>query len=508
MFAAVLLLNNGCERKTDPPGGDSLPAASYNPDSLMQVYNLKAWDQFSKLCANSEPGRTVFVDFVGNYDLFLLPEGAVPPRWDTRVADMGKQRKGRWATLAAEGRWRTADGKPSPGPQVSDPGRVLVLDEFIQAGLKSRPHHPIIDRNGNYVHTAVFYNDVLYNFVLQNNLYNKPGLDNLLQNPSSPALVRFEGKGLQPAPPKGDSVENYRITAPDGSLMIKSSWKVLGEGDDSTQFITSRALLIFQNNNTTGEVYTSFKWVTVGLVGLHLAYKDAQNPNWVWNTFEQAGNVPADSADSGTYSFFSPRKPPYDTIAISPATNIVTTCSVQDPPTACCDVATVQSWYDPFRRGQQANNVWRQTPIGKITAGVNQQMNARYKGSVLEHYILVGSQWATGDDITGGVETLHSYPQVLANSTLESFEQRNASCMGCHNLVTGKLNDAEQMKVTDFPFSISLISRTDTVNGKPRLRTLYTDFSWSLQKYQKQGHLSWTQIVPETDECVKCSSCE
>jgi hypothetical protein len=412
--------------------------------------------------------------------------------------------------MAAQGKWKTPEGKPSPGPKPDDAGSIMVLDEFIEAGLKAKPHHPIIDGNGSYVHTAVFYNETLYNFVLENNLYNKAGLEDLLENPSSPILVPFGDKHVQTGRQKGDSLENYRITVPDGSVMIKTSWKVLGKDDDSTRFLTTKALLIFQNNNTRGEVFTTFKYVTVGLVGFHLAYKNKQNPNWVWNTFEHFQNVPSDSADTGTYNFFRPHSPAYDTITIPSATDVVTTCSMADTAKPCCDahLHVPQKWYDPFKPGQLPSNVWRQTPIGKPTLAVNQQMKERFKGTVLENYILIGSQWATGETTSEGGDTLHSFPQILANSTLESFEQRNASCMGCHNLVTGKLNDAEQMKVTDFPYSVSLLSRTDTVKGKPRIRTLYTDFSWSLQKYQKQGHLSWTQIVPETDECVKCSSCK
>ena len=68
----------------------------------------------------------------------------------------------------------------------------------------------------------------------------------------------------------------------------------------------------------------------VALVGLHIAIKTTDRPQWIWSTFEQVDNVPPasedepDARDAGVpYSYYDPSKPnrlwpPYGTAGALP----------------------------------------------------------------------------------------------------------------------------------------------------------------------------------------------
>jgi hypothetical protein len=66
----------------------------------------------------------------------------------------------------------------------------------------------------------------------------------------------------------------------------------------------------------------------------------------------------------------------------------------------------------------------RITPI-QADVGLNAYYRALFKGSVWENYQLISTQWATGGAPQGT-------PPVLANTTMETYIQSTASCLGCH----------------------------------------------------------------------------
>lgn len=475
LIASVLILQNcntKSEKKAETPGLDNI------------------WAKFDTLCSDKN-GRPAFESFAGNYDLFLLPAGITPPNWESKISDLDSSRMKRWNQLFNSGKLLSKDGKKISLSNLTNPGQWLVLDEFIQAGLGARPHFPLIDQDGRYVHTAVFYNKILYQFMKQNMLYDSSSINKLLETPEAyPTVIKSINTN------KGNS---YRIEAPAGSMMIKTSWKVLGKNDNAGKFITSKAILIFENHNSFGDT-TYVDTVTACLVGFHMAYKDANYPNWVWSTFEQINNVPDVSTTPTTaaYNFFTGHLPPSGPIT-TPAATDSNQCCLNGNTLNCTinkNEYNTNKWLDPFKTGQTASNIFREEPLLTETINVNNQLLGKHKNPILDNYILIGAQWATRVQTVGKDDTLHIFPaqQQLANSTLESYEQKNASCMGCHNLTTGMLNDALQQKVTNVNYTVPL--KTYPIPNTKDTRYLYADFMWSIQKIQLDGHLSWYQIRP------------
>jgi hypothetical protein len=56
---------------------------------------------------------------------------------------------------------------------------------------------------------------------------------------------------------------------------------------------------------------------------------------------------------------------------------------------------------------------------------VNDHWGRLVKGTVWENYMLVGTQWRMP-------QTRESKPQILANTTMESYKQETSSCITCH----------------------------------------------------------------------------
>lgn len=75
--------------------------------------------------------------------------------------------------------------------------------------------------------------------------------------------------------------------------------------------------------------------------------------------------------------------------------------------------------------GSQAVRVW---PVYYYTELLNRLWQAKLKGTVWANYRLIGSQWMTSELQHGAPA-----PFYLGNTTLETFIQADASCIGCHS---------------------------------------------------------------------------
>lgn len=222
----------------------------------------------------------------------------------------------------------------------------------------------------------------------------------------------------------------------------------------------------------------------LALVGLHLVQKTATHGEWVWASFEHAGNAPdcAPGSDSpiaplspiGTpWSFFDPKTVPASVMTSK-------TCSVVAPPQCNTDPSTGS--------GFKAVNICRTVPIpagGADTANCavktappgqhlpNDQANnpgnvaclnatlQPQRSGVWQNYKLVGTLWTRGtmkptQDFRVQVfqTQVQGLPYVeavgfpnLANTTMETFLQNGstgydpigsnatkAGCFNCHNL--------------------------------------------------------------------------
>ena len=223
----------------------------------------------------------------------------------------------------------------------------------------------------------------------------------------------------------------------------------------------------------------------LGLVGLHLVQKTATHGEWIWASFEHAGNAPdcAPGSDSpiaplspaGTaWSFFNPKTVP-------PPVMSTQTCSVVAPTPQCNQSPRSGSKFvavnicrtEPIPAGgaSAANCAVKTAPPGQHlpndqanNAGNVACLNATFqpqRSGVWKNYKLVGTLWTRGtmpptQDFRVQVFQTAAPPLPfvepvgfphLANTTMETFLQDGATgydpigsnatkagCFNCHNL--------------------------------------------------------------------------
>ncbi|UJB18549.1 MULTISPECIES: hypothetical protein [Lysobacter] len=371
----------------------SVPQQKPNLQDLQDDFDLFSWQSFVAVNwpagpdGNPKPGAsigpdvpTVWENWKESRDIFL-PGGATPPPWgqDPPPPDVCKGQGA--ATLNL-----TQIGKT---PNVLDES-----GEPFETG-------PLIDQNGQYVRFAIMANQDMFNTIVSDGLYSKAGQARFAQ----PANF---------AQPKGS--KNV------GAIMVKSSWKVMGANDDVSRFHTIQAL-VYTNPGEHEGIAAACKRQTVGLVGLHIAHKTADEPQWVWSTFEHVDNVPSqgEPIDKPHYNFYDK--------------NCTKNCDANEPPP--------RPW-NPNAAYTQPTQVVREIPLTASTKALNARYQAalrkNYPGTVWANYELISTQWPTNasnpTDPTG-----NPAPSFLANATLETYiqgkvPQTSSSCTACHNNAT------------------------------------------------------------------------
>jgi hypothetical protein len=261
-----------------------------------------------------------------------------------------------------------------------------ILDEIAQAGGGT-----LYDLSGNPVYYEVAMNEVQYNYIVQNQLYDATKQSAFAQS----SVIALPGNTVG----AGSSVE------------IKAAWKILTAAEKrSGRFHTTEAVL-------DGSVTP----VTVGLVGFHAFISRGDQGGWA--TFAQVDNAPVHApVTSGAFNFFNPR-------CTGPA-DITTPCpyNVEDA--------------DP---GQ----VVQITPDDATADHLNSYMHALLKqydpASPWQYYNLVNVQWPEVPVPLASLKAPVTQPlpdgtpndPKLVNAVLETFlQQANVGCIECHQYAT------------------------------------------------------------------------
>jgi hypothetical protein len=300
-------------------------------------------------------------------------------------------------------------------PKVLEMAHKTGIYRFIHRiskaphGLEQAVGGPLVDQNGRFVRYEVRMNQDEYNYIIANSLWDTAG-----QNKFHDSTI------VMPAGPT-----KY---GPTGAMEFKAAWKILGNGDDPSRFYKIKAIVY---NDDSGDPSPGPNPVTLGLVGLHIARKTANQRNWVWSTFEQVDNL--------TKSFYNAK---------------CDTCKPNQPlPPG--NYKELDSNGKPLHPPTQVTRV---NPIDDPAAdSLNKYFQNLLKGSVWANYQLVSTQWLFFEDIA---------PLFLANSVQETYVQGpnpptygnftpiidqpyyadtayhpfaqgiSASCMGCHYVAT------------------------------------------------------------------------
>lgn len=369
------------------------------------------------------------------------------PDREKRLGDPGKRV---WETFKSDAELFQVDGdgrRIAPAPWTSYGGRnpcgsgvdnrrktIASFSPFADFNQPSfaagEPANPLVAQNGAYTRYEIHFN--------------------------APEFMAFADNGWSRGLNLPDAEHPARF--PIGSIAVKAAWRPLTSADPPSAkaraYVERAEIVDVARTLAAGHVVCSE--TDVALVGLHIAIKTADRPQWIWSTFEQVDNVPPsgegearepDARDAGVpYSYYNPSEP-----------------KRLWPPFGSAGTLPVD-WTNPPRLAPQPMQVVRRHPIDpSIMAANRAYWNAPgVKGTVWERYMLVAVQWPTsreppapgndGDYFPGGPQTAGAGDETykstaapeenLTSTTMETYLQdRPASCMACHQAVSNARGD-------------------------------------------------------------------
>ncbi|WP_394152291.1 hypothetical protein [Vibrio maritimus] len=301
-----------------------------------------------------------------------------------------------------------------------------VADELDQAFSG-----PLVDQTGLFTRYEVRVNKVEYDFIRERGYYNRSNW------PAGEDIILPSGNGKDK----------------EGVIEVKAAWRDLSkvaEEYHSRFFTLDNAIVSIPgtcDDSPNAMMRCDCSTTKVGLVGFHIAQKTPDFPQWVWGTFEQVDNLGEDPSTpkSMTPSYYDPelykREPTVlrANPAQHPGSSRVPAPGDFSDSTPINVVRLSQIPDTPVR--DNAKN------LGYSTIDMNTRYRNLLKGTVWEHYQLIGSQWPqlpsaspkTPTDGDFGCEDGTSvqaggmpFPECqLANVTMETYHQYD-SCMNCH----------------------------------------------------------------------------
>lgn len=371
------------------------------------------------------------------------------------------------------------------------PNNFNIADEVDQAFAGK-----LFDQNGNVVVYEVLMNEVEFDYVVENNLYNQNG------------QVQFSSTGAIADFPAGDYNENYL-----GAVEIKFAWKLLEESDIKSRYYTDEGYIEEVKDGKTVLVKRD-----LGLIGMHISQKTPTGKQWVWSTFEHIDNLDENVVETaGKRTVIHPtlRDPQCE---ICPAnidvSNGTTYKYISDPKgnywqLTGKDKQGNDSIYPEHYYAQSdvmKTQAFRMVDVPVRVQDINREMQRYFndQGSVWQYYMLIDTQYPVNqnvppaphgqDDNTVPASVVNKpggEPNIalLTNLTMETFFQSGneiasnlmeanpsnpttifgtESCMGCHS-------SAGIYKMTLSSTGQDSIYSGDQLSG---------DFSWLLGKAQ------------------------
>lgn len=314
------------------------------------------------------------------------------------------------------------------------------------AGLDPTPPAagPLIDQKGRWARFEVYINKTAYDYIVDNKLYSKAGQKAFVADKKQVAFPPTTNKDDDPI-----------------SIEVKVAWKAVDD-HEKKRYHTTEAVFVDGSGNCRTR--------TIGLVAMHIMAKIARNPTRIWATFEHVDNHCREEWLTRGYAYVGGsfcnrdcRDKPAD-----PA------CVPNRPPEKPWNPPA-----DPAEPGDRPpTQVVRERPLPLTSIQINSLMAAflsststRAAPSVWSNYELVGTQWVmpivsnlnksrSYRPIVPGAKPAPQYiprfqreqacsenpyllgdsdsclglivPPILANSIIETYEQKSSSCLGCH----------------------------------------------------------------------------
>jgi cytochrome c len=348
------------------------------------------------------------------------------PDWDKQISEAGPRV---WETWKEEYEvylpggqkplgWNEPEKLPAPRATRGATKvffRSQKIDDVIDSTLQAAAADgtlpaTLTDQKGRLVRYEIRLNKVLFDYIVQNKLYNAT-----VQNAAT--VIAF----------------------PAGAMLIKAAWREVEPAEEAV-FHTVTAYVC--DRQKSGTLYNC-RTKRMGLVGLHITQKTPSAPQWIWSTFEHVNNVP-DVTATGPLSFNNPACPTCPTNQQThrgTPNQLVRTIAIPDVNPDC---QHLDQGFDNVRL---------------LNANVQEALSKAQ--SVFRYYALINTQWPT-PPTNRQPETVFSVrPLALGNTTMESFVQQTSSCMGCHS--TARTVNANRFVSSDFSFTLN--------NAQPRQKS-------------------------------------
>ncbi|MGH9822563.1 MAG: hypothetical protein ACREDR_04850 [Blastocatellia bacterium] len=263
------------ESPSDPTGTDQGPFDEYSWQIFIAL-NSSAGIKKSLIWEGSNPSP----EFFDPAAIFSANDQQLSPTTRARMnQQMNQQTKsGTNPTVLAN----HANNELSVVDNSSNPIHEGAHNLDRQAASK----WPLIDQEGNYVVDEIRVNKITKDYM------KAKGIDTV------DGLRKYMGSSL---------------AFPAGSIAVKATWRVFPrswEHESAKQAVLKRyywehkTIIIDKNQDEDGHGFV-IRDAPVGLVALHIIQKTANNPQWIWSTFEQVDNYEV-PADSGAPSWLTP----------------------------------------------------------------------------------------------------------------------------------------------------------------------------------------------------------
>jgi hypothetical protein len=425
-----------------------------NPGNDQVQVDCSAWQAFIHLNWKADPAKRGSPDPAAQWASFGTPGDMGPTVWESYWEASAVFS----STTPLVGQWQTKMPAVKSLVRTSKFGS-LDLTDIDQAGSG---HHWLTSQRGEITYYEVMMNRDEFQFITTNKLttaagqlacVTQPGKPISDGPPPPPDAPKRGGlnmpAGMQPGWDDTDCVGNIATYGDGvGAMEIKAAWAPL-PADHSLDYRYKTAVAQIRD-----PVTRAMRNVTVGLVGLHIIRKRFPKLPWVWATFEHIDNSPDEAPNNGFsppklpanpnqkpspgYTFFNP--------TCNPQTDKAYQCVHNAPPTTRCLLGTNPATCQPFNAPMQITRI---NPVddvaNSVTAYVWSLLPAQ---SVFNYYRLINVQWPQamianpppGPGLRVPLTFGNPKPQggsggsgqIVANTTLESFQQKSNSCMDCH----------------------------------------------------------------------------
>ena len=432
------------------------PALPQNVGGNETAVDCFAWASFVALNWQADPLKPGYPDPAAGPSVFGVP-GNTATVWETykEASVVFGPVKGAWLDKRPAVKTLTRTSKFG----------TLDLTDISQAGSG---HHWLTSQRGDITYYEVMMNRDEFEFITTQTGFDLTTAAGQLACAQQPGQVVTDGPPVKP-PPKGplrgglvlpegtqagwddtDCAGDVRHFGDGvGAMEIKAAWIPL-PADHSLDYRYKTAAAEIRD-----PVTQKMRAVTVGLVGLHIARKRFPSHEWTWSTFEHIDNSPDEALNNGWtapalpanpnqkpspgFTFFNPN--------CNPGSNAYK-CVHNAPPVRCTPSQIV---CNPYTVPMQ---ITRMNPVNAAANAVTAwYWSLLPAASVFNYYRLINVQWPTrpgnpqapGQRVplpqgtpmpAGNPNGQGSAATILANTTLESFQQSSAACMDCHVYAT------------------------------------------------------------------------